>query len=121
MSGHRAAHDLAQAAGAGALSIPDPGDGGIISIDRQGVCELITAAAETRTLPDPPGPGLRVCLRMKTDGGDCVITSTSGVNVAGNTTITFDAVGEQLDMISVSDTTGYRFEVITNTGTVGLA
>ena len=121
MSGHRIGHDFAQAAGAGALTVPDPGDGGLIPADRQGVCELVTTGAETRTLADPPGIGMRLCIRMKTDGGDCVITAASGVNVAGNTVITFDAVGEQLDMISVSDTTGYRFEVITNTGTVGLA
>ena len=47
MSGHRAAHDLAKAP----LQLTDPGDAGIIAVDRfGGHCEVVTAAAETRTL-----------------------------------------------------------------------
>lgn len=121
MSGHRAAHDLAQASGAGVLTIEDPGDAGIINVDRMGLCEMVTTGAETRTMPNPAGKGLRVCLRLKTDGGDAVVTAANGWNVAGNTVATFEDVGDQLDLISVSASSGYRWEIITNTGSVGLA
>ena len=103
-------------------SLPDPGAGKIISAlqDLQ-ICELVTVAAEARTLANPTKAGNRLTLRMKTDGGDCVVTASNGFNVAGNTVATFADVGDLLELISVSHTTGFRWEILVNTGSVGLA
>lgn len=102
--------------------LPDPGVGGRITVlkDLQ-ICELVTAAAEARTLSNPTKAGIRFTLRMKTDGGDATVTASNGFNVAGNTVATFADVGDQLDLISVSHTTGYRWEILTNTGSTALS
>lgn len=120
MSGHRVLHDAAKAV----FTIPDPGASGTLHIDRHdAIVELVSAAAgETRTLLDPRRAGLRCTIRMKTDGGgDIVMTAANGLNVAGNTQATFADVGDQLELIAVSHTTGYRWEILVNTGAVALA
>ncbi len=102
--------------------LPDPGVGGRIVVNKDlQICELVTAAAEARTLADPTKAGIRFTLRMKTDGGDATVTAANGLNVTGNTTAVFADVGDLLELISVSHTTGYRWEVITNTGSVALS
>lgn len=103
-------------------TIKDPGAGRRISVNKDlGICELVTVAAESRTLDNPTKAGITFTLRMKTDGGDATVTASNGFNVAGNTVATFQDVGDQLHMISVSHTTGYRWEVLVNVGSVGLA
>ncbi len=102
-------------------AIPDPGNGGTIRCDRQyGVVEMTSGAgAGTRTLVGPSRPGLRLLLRLKTDGGgDLTVTAAEGFNVAGNDTAVFADAGDQLDMISVTGSN--RWEVLTNTGSVSL-
>ena len=103
-------------------SLPDPGAGKTISVlqDLQ-ICELVTVAAEARTLANPTKAGTRFTLLMKTDGGDWTVTASNGFNVAGNTVATFADVGDQLDLISVSHTTGFRWEILTNTGSTALS
>ena len=85
MSGHRAAHAMANAP----LDMVDPGASGTV--------------------------------RLKTAGGNVTVSAANGLNVAGNTAAVFGDVGDQLDMVSVSHTTGYRWEILTNTGSVGLS
>lgn len=100
----------------------DPGAGGRISVAKDlAVCELVTAAAEARTLENPTKVGNRLTLRMKTDGGDCTVTASNGFNVAGNTSAVFADVGDLLELISVSHTSGYRWEILVNTGSVSLS
>lgn len=97
--------------------LPDPGVGGRIAPDKDlQVCELVTAAAEARTLANPTKAGNRLTLRMKTDGGDCTVTAANGLNVSGNTQAVFADVGDTLDLISVSHTTGFRWDVLVNSG-----
>lgn len=118
MSAHNTLQQLLQAD----HDMPDPGDGKIIAVERQlAILELVSEDAETRTLANPERAGLWFTLRMKTDGGDVVVTAANGLNVAGNTTATFADVGDQLAMVSVSHTTGYRWEILVNTGSVALA
>jgi len=102
-------------------SLNDPGPGGLIDPfgDMQ-ICELSTASSETRTLANPTKPGIRFTLRMKTDGGDCTVAVSNGLNVAGDTQAVFADVGDLLEMVSVSHTTGYRWEILVNTGSVAL-
>ena len=102
--------------------LSDPGAGGTIyTLEDLQICELVTVAAEARTLANPTKAGNRLTLRMKTDGGDCTVTASNGLNVAGNTQAVFADVGDQLEMISVSHTTGYRWEILVNTGSVALS
>lgn len=102
--------------------VPDPGAGGRIAptIDLA-ICEMVTAAAEARTLANPTKAGNRLTLRLKTDGGDCAVTASNGFNVAGNTVATFQDVGDLLELVSVSTTTAFRWEILVNFGSVGLA
>lgn len=100
----------------------DPGAGGWIRTDKDlQICELVTAAAEARTLANPTKAGNRLTLRMRTDGGDCTVTAPNGLNVAGNTIAVFGDVGDLLELISVSHTTGFRWEILVNTGSVALS
>ncbi len=103
-------------------ALNDPGAGGRIEPfgDLQ-ICELVTSGAETRTLADPTQAGIRFTLRLKTDGGDCTVTTVNGLDVDGNTQAVFADVGDLLELISVSHTTGYRWEVLVNTGSVVLS
>ena len=102
--------------------LPDPGAGKRIStLEDLQICELVTVAAESRTLDNPTKAGNRLTLRMKTDGGDCTVTASNGFNVAGNTTAVFADVGDLLELVSVSHTTGFRWEVIANNGSVALS
>ena len=118
MSGHSAAHDMANAP----LDMVDPGASGTISIDRYGaIVEMVSAGVETRTLNNPTRSGVRATVRLKTAGGNVTVSAANGLNVAGNTAAVFGDVGDQLDMVSVSHTTGYRWEILTNTGSVGLS
>lgn len=73
--------------------IRDPGNAGTFDVSRPGIIEVTTAAAETRTLPDPVFRGQELIIYMVSDGGDCVITASSPVNQTGHTTITLSAIG----------------------------
>jgi hypothetical protein len=101
----------------------DPGNAGIIRVDEDlQICEMTSGASgETRTLPRPTKPGIRLVLRMKTDGGgDIVVTATGGFNVAGETQATFADASDFLSLISVTVSAGvYRWEALEgNLGTV---
>ncbi len=118
MTGHRAAHDMKIAPLLGF----DPGDASTLYVDRYGhLFELVSAGAETRTLANPDRPGVLAIVRMKTDGGDITLTAAAGINVAGNTQAVFGDVGDQLLLISVSAASGYRWEILVNTGSVSLS
>lgn len=102
--------------------VRDPGASGRIAPEKDlAICEMVTAAAEARTLANPTKAGNRLTLRLKTDGGDCTVTAANGLNVTGNTQAVFADVGDQLELISVSHTTGYRWEILVNTGSVALS
>lgn len=93
--------------------IADPGDAGAIPVVASGVCHLVTAGAETRTLADPTVTGLRLTLYFLTDGGNCVVTATSPLNGTGNNTITLADADESVDMVSVRDgASSYAWRVV---------
>lgn len=89
-------------------TIADPGASGTIVVDRQfGVVPLVTATAESRTLPRPLRTGIEITVYMLTDGGDCTLTVTGGYNEDGDTTFTFDDAGEFAKFQSFYDGTNY--------------
>ena len=97
--------------------IPDPGNAGTIDVSRSGYLELTTAAAETRTLPDPTFRGQIIDLVFITDGGNCVVTSDSAVNQTGNNTITFTDVGEHTRLVGAWNATdGWEWKTVVNDG-----
>lgn len=115
---HRVHYDLYRAA----KQMADPGNAGTIRVTQDlQILEMVTTGAETRTLANPTKAGIRFVLRLLTDGGDAVVTAANGLNVTGNTQATFADAGDLLELISTSHTTGYRWEILINTGSVSLA
>ena len=118
MSAHNAPYKMAQ----GPIDKMDPGDGGTITInDYGGLVELVSTGAETRTLAAPGKAGILATIRMKTDGGDITMTAAATLNVAANNTAVFADVGDQLVLLSVSASSGFRWEIVVNTGSVALS
>ncbi len=117
MSAHNVLRELYDAPN----QILDIATGGTYKVDRNWLfIPIVTAAAETRTLPAPVKAGTVVFMSMKTDGGDCVVTVTGGYDEAGSTTLTFANVGETIGLISVITTgTTYGWRVMWNDGVAG--
>lgn len=107
-------HNLPQQMSTAEWVIPDPGDGGAIPSGKTGVVELVSAAAETRTLAAPDRPGLRLILCFKTDGGDITLTCATTLNVTANNTITFDTAGEMIELVSITSGSDYRWRALAN-------
>jgi len=119
VSAHRLHHELYS----GGKILTDPGNGKTIQVAKDlQICEMVSTTTETRTLANPTKPGIRFTLRLFDDGGDVVVTASNGLNVTLNPAATFADDGDQLEMISVTKTTGvYRWEILINTGSVALA
>lgn len=80
----------------------DPGNAGTFVVNRHGQhFPLVSAGAETRTLPAPTVGGVEVLLHMMTDGGDITVTITGGYNEDGETTFVFSDPGQFLLLRSV--------------------
>lgn len=108
---------------AGQRYYADPGDAGTINpYDRDfAICRLVTTGAETRTLADPVADGQRLTLVMQTDGGDCVVTASSAVNDNSDTVITFNDVGDMLELRGVHDgASTFAWRVVGYEGVTGL-
>lgn len=115
---HRIHHDLYRVS----KSMPDPGDGGTIRVSEDlQICEMVSTTTETRTLAAPTKAGIRFVLRLMTDGGNVVVTAAEGLNVAGETEATFADASDLLSLISVSTSTGYRWEIAEGNVSVTLA
>lgn len=119
-SAHRTLKDLFKAftpnIGPGLLQ--DPGDAGSIIVEMWGqICSVVTAAAETRTLPVPTRAGILAGIVLDTDGGDLTLTATSGYNRDGDTSITFADAGDYIVIWSVKIGSNYRWRVIAQEGT----
>ncbi len=95
-------------------SIQDPGASGAIPVGLSGVCELVSATAETRTLARPSYIGQWLVLSFKTDGGNCVVTCATTLNVTGNTIITFDTAGEMIMLMAIRSGADLRWRALSN-------
>ena len=85
--------------GATAQTIADPGASGAIPVVSNGVCNLTSAGAETRTLAIPTFVGQLLTLCMDTDGGDITLTVASAINQTGNNTIVFNDAGDTVTLV----------------------
>ena len=97
-------------------TIADPGASGAIPVTTSGNVDLVTAAAETRTLAAPSFKGQLLLLSMKTDGGDCVVTCATTVNQTGNNTITFNDAGDAVLLVAKTNGANIRWSVVSNDG-----
>lgn len=82
------------------VAVADPADAGDIPVTRSATVALtsVTIGGETRALAIPSLAGTTLLLAFDVDGGDIVITAASGINVAGNTIMTFDTVGQYIKL-----------------------
>lgn len=96
--------------------LTDPGNGGTIRVreDLQ-ICEMVSTGAETRILENPRKSGIRFILRLKTDGGDVVVTASNGFNNAGENKATFNDASDLLNLLSVETATlgTFRWQIMT--------
>lgn len=99
-----------------ANEIDDPGDEGAIPVTASGTVNLVTEAAETRTLAAPSFPGQELVIGFQTDGGDCVLTVATGVNQTGNDTATFADAGDILRLVAIRVGEDLRWRVAANDG-----
>ena len=96
--------------------IADPGDAGAISVATSGSVPLVTAGGETRTIADPTFAGQVLNLSLKTDGGNCVITTASPMNQTGNNTLTGADVGDHIILIGSNDGSDIEWRLLANDG-----
>ena len=96
--------------------ITDPGNAGAIPITDSGHVDLVTAAAETRTLAAPTYVGQLLLLSLKTDGGDCVVTCATTVNQTENNTITLGDAGDAILLVAKANGANKRWSVVSNDG-----
>lgn len=104
-------------------SMIDPGNAGVIRVTEDlAILEMVSAAAETRTLAAPTKPGIRFVIRLMTDGGSIVLTAADGLNADGDTEATFDDASDILALVSVTKSDGsYRWEIESGNSGVSLA
>lgn len=99
-------------------TIPDPGSGGTITVDKDGgVCPITTATAEARTLRTPTKAGIVATLVLYEDGGSLTLTVTGGYNADADTTITFTDAGDFVRFMSIDVGGTYYWRVIAQEGT----
>ena len=99
-----------------AAGIADPGAAGAVPVTASGYVDIVTAAAETRTIAAPTFKGQQLLLSMKTDGGDCVVTCATTVNQTGNNTITFNDAGDAVLLVAKTSGANIRWSVVSNDG-----
>lgn len=98
--------------------LKDPGNAGSISVRQSGMLHLVSAAAETRTLPAPGAKGTILLIDMETDGGDITLTVTGGYNEAGATSLVFSDVGQFAAFVSIQTAAGtYVWRLLSSSGT----
>lgn len=81
--------------------VADPGNGVAIPVTTSAYVPLtIGAGAETNTLAVPTFAGQRMTISCDTVGGGTrAITAASAINVAGNTTMTFNAARDIIELV----------------------
>lgn len=99
-----------------AKQVADPGNAGAIPVTSSGHVQIVTTAAQTRTIAAPSFVGQELLLCLKTDGGDCVITVATGINQAGNTTITMNDAGDSIRLNAIQNGSNIRWRVVYNDG-----
>jgi len=99
-------------------TITDPGSAGTITVDKDGgVCPVVTAGAEARTLRTPTKAGINGTVVLKTAGGALTLTVTGGYNGDGDTSITFGDAGDYVRFMSIEYGGSYYWRIVSQEGT----
>ena len=103
---------------AGTYAAADPGDGNAIPVTHSASVELgIGAGAETGTLANPGWKGQQLDIYAgAVAGGSRAITAASAVNQAGNTVMTFAAIGDFVRLAAIKVGAALRWQVVSNDG-----
>lgn len=94
--------------------ITDPRDAGAIPVTQSGLCVMVSAGAETRTLAAPARAGQQLILNAKTVTTSIEVTCATGFNQAGDDKALFDADGETLFLFSVYVGANLRWRIQEN-------
>lgn len=115
MTGHRISDDWA----IGEFEVPDSGASGVLEL-KGGLTYvgLISAGAESRSLPAPTGVFQRLVIAMHDDGGNITINAGYALNAAGNTTLTFGDDDDLIELVSYYSAANgvYRWKIVGNEG-----
>ena len=99
------------------VAIADPSDAGALTANRSATIALTsTGVVDTRTLAIPSIAGITLLLSFDVDGGDLAVTAASGINVAGNTVMTFDTAGEYIKLEAAQVAGVLAWRVVANDG-----
>jgi hypothetical protein len=106
--------------------LTDPGNAGTLGsgkgIDRSpAFVNLISAGAETRTIPRPTAIGDYLTVSGQTVGGTITVTVTGGYNIAGDTTFLITAANQWYRFISVYNGTAFTWAMVDNYAAAGLS
>ena len=77
-----------------------------------------TPVAESNTLPNPTAAGVKLILWAKTLVCNRVITATTAFDSTGNNVIALNTAGDVVVLKSVPSTTGFKWQLIKNSGAV---
>lgn len=100
--------------------IEEFGDGGTIIVRKdRAFYPIVSTSSNTLTLARPTKAGIRATFFHKTDGGSLALTVTGGYNKLGYTIAIFYAVGDFLELVSVPDSTSFRWQVVSANGVIG--
>lgn len=102
---------------AGVAAVTSSTNAGAISVARSGCVLITTAGAETRSLAVPTFINQQLTLYGQVLIGNCVVTSSQAINLAGNTTITFTAPHQSIQLVAAYNGTALRWRVRENDGT----
>lgn len=97
-------------------ALADPGDGAAIPVLRSASIPLTTAGAETNTLAIPTFDGQMLAMICDVYVGDRVVTSAQTINQAGDTVMTFGAVGDMIVLLGMQVGGVRRWRVMSNDG-----
>jgi len=101
------------------VAIADPSDAGVIPVTRSATMALTsTGVVDTRSLAIPSLAGTSLLLSFDVDAGDLAVTCAGGINVAGNTVMTFDTAGQYIKLEAATVAGALVWRVIANDGVV---
>ena len=115
-------HGLVATTGAGTLTvggattIADPGASGAIPVTNSGMCPLVTAGAETRTMAAPSFANQLVTLAMDTHVGTCTVTLPAAFD-GTHTNTALTAVGQSITFVGITVASALRWALVGNNGT----
>lgn len=95
------AHTFAVDWGAAPFRVDDPGAGGTINTGNNGFTfvALVTAAAESRTIPAPKRHSERILVVLDTDTGNATVAVTSG---QGITSVVLNDAGDAFELVAIT-------------------